>query len=416
MQYLILLLLTCVAQVETKTYSNYHLFKVTPTNQQQLTGLKEMFENEDSELDFWIAPSAMNRTTEFLVPPAFVSSVKEFLNSLEAETHVLNENIQNVIDEETTGLTNNISYFASYSSSSITDKYATYDEIVSLIKHFADTYNHATLITFGQSYEGRTLYAIKFSTGPHKKGIFIESGMHCREWISIASTLKIIERMATMYGKDNEVDELLGLYDWTFVPTVNPDGYYYTHNDDRMWRKNRRPINFFCSGTDLNRNFAAGWGGPGASPNPCNPTFRGTREFSEPESRALASLVKQMKPLIAFFSVHAYSQYILTPYGYTYDRPHDSEELTQLAKKAAAAIRQVNGLQFKVGTPPQLLYIATGGAYDWVKLKMNVKYSYAFELRPTQGYGNGFLLPKRNIKPSSLELFAALKTFAKGFK
>ena len=60
--------------------------------------------------------------------------------------------------------------------------------------------------------------------------------------------------------------------------------------------------------------------------------------------------------------------------------------------------------------------IATGGAYDWAKLKMNIKYAYAFELRPSQNGRNGFIIPKRNIKPSSLELFAALKTFAKGFR
>uniref|UniRef100_R4FI40 CARB-SepT-1 n=1 Tax=Sepioteuthis australis TaxID=61682 RepID=R4FI40_9MOLL len=416
MQPFIWLLLIGVAQVGAKTYSNYHLFRVTPKNQQQLTGLKDMFEDEDSEVDFWIAPSSMNRTTEFLVPPHFVSSVKDLLDSLEAETLVLHEDIQTIIDEESTSPSKNDSQFTSYSTGSITDKYASYEEIVNWMKVLAKTYDHAKLIEFGYTFERRKLYAIKFSTGPNKKGIFVESGMHSREWISIASSVKIIERMATQYKSDKEIDELLALYDWTFVPYSNPDGYYYTQHFDRMWRKNRRPINLFCTGTDINRNFASGWGGPGASRNPCNPTFRGTSVFSEPESRALAQLVKQSAPLVGFFSVHAYSQLILTPYGYTYEKPSDSPELTQLAIKAATAMKKVDGKQFTVGTPPDILYIATGGAYDWAKLKMNIKYAYAFELRPSQNGRNGFIIPKRNIKPSSLELFAALKTFAKGFR
>ena len=36
--------------------------------------------------------------------------------------------------------------------------------------------------------------------------------------------------MATQYKSDKEIDELLALYDWTFVPYSNPDGYYYTQH------------------------------------------------------------------------------------------------------------------------------------------------------------------------------------------
>ena len=53
--------------------------------------------------------------------------------------------------------------------------------------------------------------------------------------------------------------ELLDKVDFVIVPNVNPDGYHYTHTEDRFWRKNRRPVNFTCAGIDLNRNYAYGW-------------------------------------------------------------------------------------------------------------------------------------------------------------
>ncbi|GAB1607189.1 hypothetical protein Ahia01_001002100, partial [Argonauta hians] len=189
----------------------------------------------------------------------------------------------------------------------------------------------------------------------------------------------------------------------------------YTHDHDRMWRKNRKPIKR-CYGTDLNRNFDAAWSSAGSSSFECSPIYHGSNVFSEPESQALANLVRAASgTLIGFFSVHSYSQFILTPYAYTRRKPYDSPQLTKLAYEAARAMREIEGNVFTVGTPPEILYVASGGAYDWVKLKGHAKYSYVFELQPDHSTRNGFIIGSQHIKPSSNELFAALKTFAEGF-
>ncbi|XP_029653617.2 zinc carboxypeptidase, partial [Octopus sinensis] len=302
-----------------------------------------------------------------------------------------------------------------YSEKAVTSTYAPIDRIVDLIKSYAQLYSHVGLIHYGKSYENRDLYAIKFSVGPGKDTIIVEAGMHSREWIAIASTLKVIESFATKRNVDKEVTDLLEKYDWLFVPVTNPDGYHMTHTMDRMWRKNTRPQAGGCNGTDLNRNFDALWGGEGASPNPCHPTYRGSGVFSEPESRYLSRLVRSTRNKIAFFSVHAYSQLILTPFGCQRKKPRDSSHLTHVAELAKQAIYYETGKQFVVGTPPDILYPATGGAYDWAKMKMNVKYAYAFELRPDPHSMRGFIMPESEIQPSYRELFVALKAFAKNF-
>ena len=47
------------------------------------------------------------------------------------------------------------------------------------------------------------------------------------------------------------------------LPTANPDGYEYSRNSDRLWRKTRSDIGSYrgCKGVDPNRNWDFHWGG-----------------------------------------------------------------------------------------------------------------------------------------------------------
>ena len=67
--------------------------------------------------------------------------------------------------------------------------------------------------------------------------------------------------------------------DWYIAPLLNPDGYEYSHTDDRMWRKNRSPPppGSRCYGVDLNRNWdVIGFGAGATSSNPCSETYKVT--------------------------------------------------------------------------------------------------------------------------------------------
>ena len=96
------------------------------------------------------------------------------------------------------------------------------------------------------------------------------------------------------YGIDAEITQLVNKYDWTIVPTSNPDGYEYTWNtvrirtvlfihftmrqliyatniQDRLWRKSRAPTNnASCIGVDINRNYNSNFGGEGSSDDGCS--------------------------------------------------------------------------------------------------------------------------------------------------
>ena len=68
---------------------------------------------------------------------------------------------------------------------------------------------------------------VKLSFGANKPGIFIEGGIHAREWISPATVTYLINEFLT--SKNSLVRKLAESYDWYIVPTFNPDGYAYTH-------------------------------------------------------------------------------------------------------------------------------------------------------------------------------------------
>jgi murein tripeptide amidase MpaA len=110
-------------------------------------------------------------------------------------------------------------------------------------------------------------------------------------------------------------------FDWYFVPILNRDGYEHTFEQDRLWRKNRKPYGIF-RGVDLNRNFAANWNGTGSSADPKRYDFAGGAAESEPEVKVLADFLRanvEKFRIKTYLSLHSFSQLVMFPYGYTTD-------------------------------------------------------------------------------------------------
>lgn len=115
----------------------------------------------------------------------------------------------------------------------------------------------------------------------NRRSVWLDAGIHAREWISTSTVLYTIARLINgTLARDVNIRKLIDAYDFYFMPVVNPDGYVYTHDDikntwdteeqqeqQRMWRKNRRP-HADCPGVDLNRNFPFAWDNRGASKFP----------------------------------------------------------------------------------------------------------------------------------------------------
>lgn len=136
--------------------------------------------------------------------------------------------------------------------------YHTLDEIYAWLDNLLITHsNILTNIVIGQSFENRTIRAVKLSHKAGNPAIFIESHIHANEWITSATATWLLNELLT--STDLDVVELAQNIDWYIVPVLNVDGFVYTHEHDRMWRKTRQPHSIFCNGADPNRNFDRFW-------------------------------------------------------------------------------------------------------------------------------------------------------------
>ncbi|KAK6629899.1 hypothetical protein RUM43_003720 [Polyplax serrata] len=217
--------------------------------------------------------------------------------------------------------------------------------------------------TIGYSVEKKPLKVLKISSGKENaKAIWVDSGIHAREWITPATSTYAISQMIENGDGTHGVD-------WYFLPLVNPDGYEHSHMYDRLWRKNRaNPYRGPCAGIDLNRNFGYRWGGQGSSQQPCRETYAGQGPFSEPETNSIKEFIlKKPKEFKAYISLHSYGQYILYPWGYDRKVPPDYSDLHRVGRAMAQAMKNSGGQNYKVGSAAATLYPAAGGSDDWAK-------------------------------------------------
>ncbi|MCL4127724.1 UNVERIFIED_CONTAM: hypothetical protein GTU68_051502, partial [Idotea baltica] len=266
--------------------------------------------------------------------------------------------------------------------------------------------DRVTTTDIGKSYEGRSIWmvTIKDGTDPTERSLLAEaepsffSGIHAREWISPAVALYFIDMLIKHPEITNGVE-------FRIFPVLNPDGYVYSHTDERLWRKNRRiNSNSNCRGVDLNRNWSYEWGGHGSSSYKCSNTYRGTSAFSEPETIAVSNAMLNTPNVKLVLSIHNYSQLMLYPYGYDYVLP--PLYLRYVAIRYTLAIEGFSGYLY---VPEQItdLFRASGTTTDWAFGSLGAKYAYAVELRDTGD--NAFILPSNQIKPTREENWEGFK-------
>ncbi|EJW70617.1 hypothetical protein WUBG_18475, partial [Wuchereria bancrofti] len=61
-----------------------------------------------------------------------------------------------------------------------------------------------------------------------KPVIWIDAGIHAREWVAIHTALYLIQQLITEYYSNPKITEYLNLLDIYIYPCLNPDGYEYT--------------------------------------------------------------------------------------------------------------------------------------------------------------------------------------------
>uniref|UniRef100_U5EWN0 Putative zinc carboxypeptidase a 1 n=1 Tax=Corethrella appendiculata TaxID=1370023 RepID=U5EWN0_9DIPT len=377
-------------------FDNYHLYDVKVENPIQLTVLLEIEKNLDG-YRFWDEPRKLNSVLKIVVPPHKFAEFSELVDQYRFDVSLVTANLQEFVDK--TKIKSRDGNFGWTS-------YHTLTEINNWLASLATEYPKiVTVIDLEQkTTEGRIIRGVKVSYKEGNPGVFLETNIHAREWITGAVSTYILNQFLT--SQNAEIRALAENFDWYIFPQVNPDGYVYSHTSNRMWRKTRSKTNILCYGVDPNRNWDHAWMVAGASSSPCSDSFAGPKPFSESETQALSNFYRTLKNIPIYISFHSYSQLLMIPFGNTTDRLSNYDDAVQIAKNAAAKLKERYGTSYKVGNIAETIYKASGGSIDWIKDATDTVFSYVYELRDTGRYG--FNLPPDQIIPTAEETLDSL--------
>ena len=219
----------------------------------------------------------------------------------------------------------------------------------------------------GTSMENRDIFAIEIGCG--EKCAVMAAAFHGLEYLTAAALMRFVHDFRQMKHYHQKIRII-------FVPMVNPDGVEIAlhginpqlkyHKDivnhvgitefTKVWQAN-------ASGVDINHNFNADWKSVCKAPSPTK--YGGEFPESEPETRAVVSLLRKIEPEL-FIAFHSQGKEIY------YDFNGMESELartnaTEIARLAGyTAVRAEGTASF-------------GGAKDWYIQKYH-KEAYTVEL------------------------------------
>ena len=231
------------------------------------------------------------------------------------------------------------------------------------------------LEVLGHTGQGREIIAVKLTQGAQEQpdgrrpAVLYSSTQHAREWISTEVNRRLMNHYIDGWrANDRDVRKLLQTTELWFVLVANPDGYQYTFDHERLWRKNLRDNNGdgqtqVGDGVDPNRNFPNHWGydEEGSSSIQSSDTYRGPAPMSEPETQAMVGLLDR----IGFsFQVnwHSAGQWLLYAEGWQTSTP-TADDPIYYAMSGNLDDPAID--EFHPGLSSDVLYVTNGETTDY---------------------------------------------------
>uniref|UniRef100_U5EVJ7 Putative carboxypeptidase b n=1 Tax=Corethrella appendiculata TaxID=1370023 RepID=U5EVJ7_9DIPT len=390
------------------TYDGYKVYELKQKSTRDVEYLRSLGEQSQSNgLDFWKLSKLVNDDAVVLVEPANQKIFEQNLIENSIEFNEIISNVQNTINEERIDQ-RAIQFSKFFKTRSILNAYYRFDEINKYLDELSQKYSKNVQVEeVGKSFEGRTIKTIRISNGEQKADkpvIFLDAGIHAREWAAPATALYTIQQLVENSTVNSDI---LDNVDFIVLPVVNPDGYEYTHEKERLWRKTRSSGER-CDGVDGNRNFDFHWAEVGSSHRECDEIYHGKTAFSEPETQIVREILEKYENRCKFYlTLHTYGNYLLYPWGYTSDLPETVADLDEVSQAGAAAIRKATGTKYQVGTSTNVLYAAAGGSDNYAFAVNKVPISITMEL--PGGGTSGFNPPPSKIEHIVTESWTGIR-------
>src|SRR3954447_6254035 len=281
-------------------------------------------------------------------------------------------------------------------------------------------------VTLGQTFQGRPIHGVAISENVDAandgRPVYLLVGEHhAREWPSGEIAMEFANYMIDGYGHDAQVTSLLKRERVVVVPIINVDGFnasrgaaddgyipdpadktgapegdtvegvalpfggnlaYRRKNCDGVVPNgpNHEEQNLPCYyqiGVDPNRNYGQNWGGVGASSDPNTQSYRGSGQWSEPETQAVWHW-SQAHNVTFLMTLHTVAALVLRPPGVHSDGLAPDE---QRMKSLGDAMAADTGYTSQYGWQ---LYDTSGTTEDW-QYGGQGAFGYTIEIGPEGG-------------------------------
>ncbi len=214
--------------------------------------------------------------------------------------------------------------------------YHTFKTVKETLDTLVTTYpSLVKLEVYGQSEEGRNLYALKVSDNVASQEaepeIMITSATHGDEPMSVEVLLGLLDRLLKGYGNDPRLTRYVNEMQIYFLPVINPDGYV---RDAR-----------YANGVDPNRDYPLP-GGPAKRSNAC-----------------ISNVIDFFKShfFVGSMDFHTHGEMIMYPWAYTSNPVQAIWE--NIFETLTGKMAQTNG--YVHGQISQVIYEAPGSSADY---------------------------------------------------
>lgn len=295
-----------------------------------------------------------------------------------------------------------------------------YDMMVNDLKALSEKYaDRLSISSLGQTVEGREIYQAVLGNPFAKRAVFIQAGIHGREYMSTQLVMKMLEYYTLYYNmgcyKNILYQELFQDVCFYVVPMSNPDGIsisqfgeaavsdmkrkemmrqayvrdketlIYTEEgtgvfawyDAYAWEAVDRSVfremityeeylklwKANAAGVDLNRNFDVGWDEISQKTEPGCEFYKGPIPESEPETKILKGAVEQ-RQFDCIINYHARGQLIY------FDVKNNSSEVSDRTEVLACLFQELN--RYNLDNCKENKNVEAGGLGDWAALSMRI--------------------------------------------
>ncbi|KAI8034507.1 hypothetical protein M5D96_012694 [Drosophila gunungcola] len=441
------------------SYDKYQIWRLKPQDEEQVRALEEFKKGDDGVKMHWLKGPSLRGLTDVLVPPKMLVDFQGTLNYEGIAHEVLIFDVGKAIAYELTKedylhTTRPSKPRPTVPPPMTWNRYHNHDEIVKYLETVRMRHPQLVeLIHIGRSYEGRPLIVVKIESKqsaamansdglqtvkrPKRKrksgqanAVFVEAGAQGLAWIGPATATWMIAELLRLMktNKSNEDVEFIRNTTWYIMPVLNPDGYAYSHEYDRFWKKSRsqhqapppsglldsaiswlqqkRGPDKVCHGVDLDRNWLYHWGKRGSSKSPCNEFYAGPAPFSEPETKAVSEFLMDYRTQIKLYiSLQAYGQVI--SYPVKANSTFNSERLDDFLDVAMVGTdglrKKGSKSRYKVDASNDLIEQRSGCADAFAAYEIGIPFSYTLQLADNGVHG--YLLPSSAIEPTARDAF-----------